>query len=66
MAQAAGAIFWDWSSVLPTACALEQGHLGDPAIFGPDRVHMTGRGYRDSADAFAQVLIPLVSKAMGS
>lgn len=59
-----GAVFWDWSSVLPTACDLEQGHLGDPAIFGPDRVHMTGKGYRDSADAFAQVLIPLVSKAM--
>lgn len=65
VAQAVGAIFWDWSSVLPTACALEEGHLGDPPIFGPDRVHMTGRGYRDSADAFAQVLIPLVSKAMG-
>lgn len=66
VAQSVGAIFWDWSSVLPTACALEQGHLGDPPIFGPDRVHMTGRGYRDSADAFAQVLIPLVSKAIGS
>ena len=66
VAQAVGAIFWDWSSVLPTACALEEGHLGEPPIFGPDRVHMTGRGYRDSADAFAQVLIPLVSKAMGS
>ena len=65
VAKEQGATFWDWSSVLPTACALEQGHLGDPAIFGPDRVHMTGRGYRDSADAFAQVLIPLVAKAMG-
>jgi len=65
VAQAVGAIFWDWSSVLPPACALEQGHLGDPAVFGPDRVHMTGKGYRDSADAFAQVLTPLVDKAMG-
>ena len=61
-----GAVFWDWSSVLPSACDLEQGHLGDPAIFGPDRVHMTGKGYRDSADEFAQVLIPLVGKAMGN
>jgi len=61
-----GALFWDWSSVLPTACALEQGHLGDPAIFGPDRVHMTGKGYRDSADAFANVLVPLVGRLMGS
>ena len=60
-----GALFWDWSSVLPTACALEQGHLGDPAIFGPDRVHMTGKGYRDSADAFANVLVPLVGRLMG-
>ncbi|MEO8757786.1 MAG: GDSL-type esterase/lipase family protein [Devosia sp.] len=66
VAKAQGAIFWDWGSVLPTACALEQGHLGDPAIFGPDRIHMTGKGYRDSADAFAQVLIPLVAKAMGN
>ena len=65
VAQAVGALFWDWSSVLPPACALEQGHLGDPAIFGPDRVHMTGKGYRDSADAFADVLTPLVGKAMG-
>lgn len=66
VAAATGALFWDWSSVLPTACALEQGHLGDPAIFGPDRVHMTGKGYRDSADAFANVLIPLVGRLMGS
>lgn len=66
VAKELGAIFWDWSSVLPTACALEQGHLGDPPIFGPDRVHMTPHGYRDSADAFAQMLIPVVGKAMGS
>jgi lysophospholipase L1-like esterase len=66
VAKAQGAIFWDWSSVLPTACALELGHLGDPAIFGPDRVHMTGTGYRNSADAFAQMLSPLVAKAMAN
>lgn len=66
VAKKVGAIFWDWSSVLPTACDLEQGRLGDPPIFGPDRVHMTGRGYRDSADAFSQTLIPLVGKAMGN
>ena len=66
VAQAVGATFWDWSSVLPPACALEQGHLGDPAVFGPDRVHMTGKGYRDSADAFAQVLAPMVAQAMGN
>jgi lysophospholipase L1-like esterase len=65
IAKEMGATFWDWSSVLPNACALEQGHLGDPPIFGPDRVHMTPRGYRDSADAFAQMLIPLIGKAMG-
>jgi lysophospholipase L1-like esterase len=64
VAAALGAIFWDWSSVLPTACALEEGHLGDPPVFGPDRVHMTPRGYRDSADAFAQVLVPIVANAM--
>ena len=66
VAAAVGATFWDWSSVLPSACDLERGNLGDPAIFGPDRVHMTGKGYRDSADAFAQVLAPLVGKAMGN
>jgi lysophospholipase L1-like esterase len=66
VAKEMGAYFWDWSSVLPTACALEEGHLGDPAIFGPDRIHMTPKGYRDSADAFAGQLIPLISKFMGS
>ena len=66
VAKELGATFWDWSSVLPTACDLEQGHLGNPAVFGPDRVHLTARGYRNSADAFAQVLVPIVTRAMGS
>ena len=65
VAKALGATYWDWSSVLPSACDLEQGHLGQPAIFGPDRVHLTPLGYRSSADAFARMLTPIVSTAMG-
>ena len=59
-----GAVFWDWSKVLPSACDIEQGRLGSPALFGPDRVHLTLEGYRRTADAFATFLTPLVRKGM--
>jgi lysophospholipase L1-like esterase len=59
-----GGSFWDWGSVLPSACDVERGRLGDPALIGPDRVHLTGRGYRESADAFARMLEPMVGKAL--
>jgi lysophospholipase L1-like esterase len=62
----AGAIFWDWSLVLPSSCDLEQGKTGNPALFGPDRVHLTQEGYRRTADAFAAFLTPLVKKGMAS
>ncbi|MEO6181425.1 MAG: GDSL-type esterase/lipase family protein [Devosia sp.] len=58
------ATYWDWGSALPSACDLEQGRLGDPALFGPDRVHLTGRGYRESADAFSRILEPMVGRAL--
>ena len=64
VATAVDATFWDWGSVLPSACDVEQGRLGDPALMGPDRVHLTGRGYRESADAFARLLEPMVGKAL--
>jgi len=59
-----GASFWDWGSVLPSACDVEQERLGDPALIGPDRVHLTGRGYRESADAFARMLEPMIGQAL--
>ena len=31
---------------------------------GPDRVHLTGRGYRESADAFARMLEPMIGQAL--
>lgn len=64
VAMTVGASFWDWGSVLPSACDVEQGRLGDPALMGPDRVHLTGRGYRESADAFSRMLEPMVGKAL--
>ena len=57
--QTVGATFWDWSSVPAAGPARSsKGIWVIRPCSRPDRVHMTGKGYRDSADAFAQVLIP--------
>ena len=52
--------FWDWSSVMPSPCGAQVWAAADPPLMAHDYVHMTTEGYRQSADRFADFLIPLI------
>ena len=52
--------FWDWSSAMPSPCGAQIWAAADPPLMAHDYVHMTMEGYRQSADRFADFLIPLI------
>jgi lysophospholipase L1-like esterase len=60
LAERLGAIFWDWSSVMPGPCGAQAWAAATPPLMAHDYVHMTLDGYRLSADRFADFLIPLI------
>lgn len=56
-----GAAFWDWSSVQPGPCGAQVWAAASPPLMARDYVHMTLDGYKQSADRFADFLIPLIA-----
>jgi lysophospholipase L1-like esterase len=52
--------FWDWSSAMPSPCGAQVWAAADPPLMAHDYVHMTLAGYKQSADRFADFLIPLI------
>jgi len=62
IAEAEGAVFWDWTTALPSACEIERGGRGTPPLYANDRVHLTVDGYRASATAFARFLQPIIDQ----
>ncbi|MDE3177284.1 MAG: hypothetical protein KGM15_14370 [Pseudomonadota bacterium] len=55
-----GAAFWDWSSAQGGACGAQAWAAANPPLMAHDYVHMTLEGYKQSADRFADFLIPLI------
>ena len=55
-----GAAFWDWSSAQPGPCGAQVWAAANPPLMARDYVHMTLEGYKQSADRFADFLIPLI------
>ena len=60
LAERLGAEFWDWSSVMPGPCGAQIWAAANPPLMAHDYVHMTLEGYKQSADRFADFLIPLI------
>ena len=60
LAEKVGAYFWDWSSVMPSPCGAQIWAVANPPLMAHDYVHMTLDGYKQSADRFADFLIPLI------
>jgi len=60
LAQRLGAEFWDWSSAMPGPCGAQIWAAANPPLMAHDYVHMTVEGYKQSADRFADFLIPLI------
>jgi lysophospholipase L1-like esterase len=53
--------FWDWSSAMPSPCGAQVWAAATPPLMAHDYVHMTLEGYKQSADRFADFLIPLIN-----
>ncbi len=62
LAEKNGALFWDWSSVMPGPCGAQTWAAATPALMARDFIHMTAEGYKVSADKFADFLIPLIDE----
>lgn len=60
LAQRMGVDFWDWSSAQPGPCGAQVWAAANPPLMARDFVHMTLEGYKQSADRFADFLIPLI------
>ena len=60
LAQKLGAAFWDWSQVQGGVCGAQAWAAANPPLMARDYVHMTLEGYKQSADQFADFLIPLI------
>ncbi len=60
LAERVGAVFWDWSSAMPGPCGAQVWAAANPPLMARDYVHMTTEGYKQSADQFADFLIPLI------
>ena len=60
LAQRVGAVFWDWASVMPAPCGAQVWAAANPPLMARDYVHLTTEGYKQSADRFADFLIPLI------
>ena len=55
-----GADFWDWAAIMPGPCGAQAWASATPALMAHDFVHLTLEGYKQSADRFADFLIPLI------
>ena len=55
-----GVAFWDWSTVQGGICGAQVWAAENPPLMAHDYVHMTLEGYKQSADRFADFLIPLI------
>ena len=53
--------FWDWAGIMASKCGAHAWFNANPRLMAADHVHFTAEGYRISARAFAEFLMPLVS-----
>ena len=56
LARDEGYFYWDWSEVMGSSCGIEGWVKRKPKLAHGDRVHMTNRGYRRSADSLYKAL----------
>jgi lysophospholipase L1-like esterase len=62
LAQREGLVFWNWASIMPKECGADRWFNQSPPLMGKDRLHFTIAGYKKSAAAFLETLIPVIDK----
>ena len=62
LAQREGAVFWNWASIMPKECGADRWLTQSPVLMAKDHIHFTIAGYRKSAAAFLEMLVPVIDK----
>ena len=62
LAQREGIVFWNWASIMPKDCGADRWLTQSPVLMAKDHVHFTIAGYKKSAAAFLDTLIPVIDK----
>jgi lysophospholipase L1-like esterase len=62
IAERDGIVFWNWASIMPKECGATRWLKETPVLMAKDHVHFTIAGYKKSAAAFLDTLIPLIDK----
>jgi lysophospholipase L1-like esterase len=62
LAQREGAVFWNWASIMPKECGADRWLNQSPVLMAKDHLHFTITGYKKSAAAFLDTLIPVIDK----
>jgi lysophospholipase L1-like esterase len=55
-------VFWNWASIMPKECGADRWFNQSPPLMGKDRLHFSIAGYKKSAAAFLDTLIPVIDK----
>ena len=63
LAKRRGLVYWNWASIMPAGeCGAHQWFTASPPLMSRDHVHFTAEGYKRGAEAFLNVLIPIIEK----
>jgi lysophospholipase L1-like esterase len=55
-------VFWNWASIMPKECGADRWLKETPVLMAKDHLHFTIAGYKKSAAAFLETLIPVIDK----
>jgi lysophospholipase L1-like esterase len=62
IAERAGLVYWNWASIMPPECGADRWRAETPPLMAKDHIHFTIAGYKKSAAAFLDTLVPVIDK----
>jgi lysophospholipase L1-like esterase len=57
-----GLVYWNWASIMPKECGADRWRAETPPLMAKDHLHFTIAGYKKSATAFIDTLVPVIDK----
>ena len=55
-------VYWNWASIMPKECGAHLWLSQSPPLMAKDHIHFTIAGYKKSAAAFLETLVPVIDK----
>jgi lysophospholipase L1-like esterase len=62
LAEREGLVYWNWASIMPKECGAARWLAQSPVLMAKDHLHFTIAGYKKSAAAFLETLVPVIDK----